>query len=354
MNRRSAIGNLALTTLGISLSGFKSAQMTKNLIIQREGSFSLNGHLLRFTHPAITKSFSITMLADTHLFRDDERGLPYTGFSARMAKAYNQTKHFITGESTNPEKAFVETLNIAQQNKSDMLAMIGDIFSFPSEAAVDWVQGELKKSGLQHIFTAGNHDWHYEGMDGTADELRNTWIRKRLISLYNNQNPYAQRHELNGVIFITIDNSTYEINDAQLALLESCLQEGKPCLLMVHIPLFVPGRPVSFGCGHPQWNAANDKNFQLERRMPWRSAGHTATTMAFYKTVFSAPNLMGILAGHIHQPSVDVINGVPQVVAAANAQGGYLQVAFNSFTGYPASLPAGPPSPLSNSSVSID
>jgi hypothetical protein len=329
MKRRTALGNLTLASLGMSLSGFGYKQMTSPMIIQREGCFSLNGHLLRFTHPAITKSFSITMLADTHLFKDDERGLPYTGFSARMAKAYNQTKHFITGESTNPEKAFVETLNIAQQNKSDILAMIGDIFSFPSEAAVDWVNEELKKSGLQHIFTAGNHDWHYEGMAGSADELREVWIMKRLISLYNKQNPYAQRHELNGVIFITIDNSTYEINDAQLALLESCLREGKPCLLMVHIPLFAPGRPVSFGCGHPQWNAANDKNFQLERRMPWPAAGHTSTTLAFYKSVFSAPNLMGILAGHIHQPSVDVVNGIPQVVAAANAQGGYLQVEFN-------------------------
>jgi hypothetical protein len=51
--------------------------------------------------------------------------------------------------------------------------------------------------------------------------------------------------------------------------------------------------------------------------------------MTFYKTVFSAPNLMGILAGHIHQPSVDIVNGIPQVVAAANANGGYLQVSFN-------------------------
>ncbi|MEY4661243.1 MAG: hypothetical protein RLZZ42_1195, partial [Bacteroidota bacterium] len=84
-----------------------------------------------------------------------------------------------------------------------------------------------------------------------------------------------------------------------------------------------------FGCGHPEWNAANDKNFLLERRMSWPTGGHSATTMAFYNTVFSAPNLIGILAGHIHQPSIDIINGVPQIVTAANANGGYLQVNFN-------------------------
>jgi hypothetical protein len=36
------------------------------------------------------------------------------------------------------------------------------------------------------------------------------------------------------------------------------------------------------------------------------------------------------LAGHIHNQSVDVINGIPQVVSEANAEGGYLQVDFTS------------------------
>ena len=332
MNRRKVIGNLSLASLGIATTGFANGNIFTPPVLQREGSFSLNGHVLRFTHPGITNNFSITMLADTHLFKDDARGLPYADFSGRMAKAYNNTKHFITGEPTNPEKAFVETLQVSQQSNAALLAMIGDIFSFPSEAAVEWVREELKKSGLDYVYTAGNHDWHYEGMEGTSDILRDTWIKKRLHPLYNSQNPYAHRREINGVIFITIDNSTYEIKPEQLNLLQSCLQENKPCILLLHIPLYAPGRPVSFGCGHPQWNAANDKNFQLERRMPWRAAGHTASTMTFYKSVFSAPNLMGILAGHIHQPSVDVVNGIPQVVAAANANGGYLQVSFNAIT----------------------
>lgn len=329
MNRRNAIGSLALASLGLAAPKIEQGKPVSTTLPQRKGSFSLNGHHLRFTHPGITKNFSITMLADTHLFKDDERGIPYTGFSGRMAKAYNITKHFISGEPTNPEKAFVETLYIAQQNNSALLAMIGDIFSFPSEAAVDWVREALKKSGLDYVYTAGNHDWHYEGMEGSSNTLRDTWIRKRLLTLYNNESPYAQRSEINGVIFITIDNSTYEINAEQLSLLQSCLKENKPCILLLHIPLYAPGRPVSFGCGHPEWNAANDKNFLLERRMSWPTGGHSATTMAFYNTVFSAPNLIGILAGHIHQPSIDIINGVPQVVATANANGGYLKVNFN-------------------------
>ena len=45
-----------------------------------------------------------------------------------------------------------------------------------------------------------------------------------------------------------------------------------------------------------------------------------------HREVFNTPNLLGVLAGHIHRPSLDVVNGVPQIVAEANAEGGYLDV----------------------------
>jgi hypothetical protein len=50
--------------------------------------------------------------------------------------------------------------------------------------------------------------------------------------------------------------------------------------------------------------------------------------MNFYKKVFSSDNLIGILAGHIHKQSLDVINGIPQIVTDANAVGAFLHVEF--------------------------
>ena len=255
MNRRKLILSLAAASGGL---GFKKAMPTP--VPQRQSTFAIDGHHVRFYHAGVRESFSIFMLADTHLFRDDERGVAYQSYSGRMAKAYNQTRHFQTLEVTHPEACFEKTLALAAQEKARLVALIGDIFSFPSEAAIEWAADKLEKAGLRWLYVAGNHDWHYEGMEGSSNTLRDTWIRKRLLTLYNNESPYAQRSEINGVIFITIDNSTYEINAEQLSLLQSCLKENKPCILLLHIPLYAPGRPVSFGCGHPEWNAANDKN----------------------------------------------------------------------------------------------
>src|SRR5690606_7100536 len=116
----------------------------------------------------LSRTSKLLFLADTHLFRDDERGVPYQEYSGRMAKAYNRTRHFLSQEETNPERCFEETLEIARKAEVDLCVLAGDILSFPSEAGVEWVMERLERSGLPWIYTAGNHDWHYEGMKGSS------------------------------------------------------------------------------------------------------------------------------------------------------------------------------------------
>jgi hypothetical protein len=289
-------------------------------------AFSLDGNRVRLTCPGAQSPFTVAMLADTHLFRDDERGEPFRRFSGRMAKAYNQTRHFETGEPTNPEKGFEGALKAAVMAKASFVVLAGDIVSFPSEAAVDWAIGRLHDCGLPWLYTAGNHDWHYEGMEGSLDELRGAWITRRLKPLYRGADPMVSVQEVNGARLVLIDNSTYEITPSQLKLFREQVASGCPILLFVHIPLYAPGRPLGFGCGHPGWGAHSDEGFELERRVRWRVGGHTETTLAFHREVFAAPNLMAVFAGHTHKASVDVVNGVPQCVTQANATGAFLQI----------------------------
>lgn len=296
--------------------------------LSERGSFAIDANQVRFFNAAIRERFRIMFIADTHLFIDDARGEPYQQYSGRMAKAYNQTKHFQTNEPTNPEKCFQETLSIAQKEGVSLVALIGDIMSFPSEAAVDWVSQQLKTAALPYVYTAGNHDWHYEGMAGSVTELRETWTKKRLSPLYQGGNPLMTVREINGVRFVVIDNSTFEILPEQLAFFQKEVATGKPLVLLVHIPLYAPERSTGFGCGHPNWNAKNDRSYQLERRPQWPEAGHSEVTFRFHKEVMNAPNLLGILAGHTHRQSLDVINGLPQIVTYPNATGGYLKVEF--------------------------
>lgn len=316
--------------LGSSLLGLVSAGLPASLLGAESGpsarGFSQDAQKVRLRAPGVAAPLALTVVADTHLFRDDARGQPYASHSARMAKAYNRTRHHLTGEPTGPEEGFRAALAAAAAARSSHVVLAGDLLSFPSEAGVEWALEELRSCGLPWLYTAGNHDWHYEGMEGSLDALRETWIARRLSPLYRGHDPMMTAQEVGGVRLLLIDNSTYEVSAAQLAFFRRQVASGRPLILFLHIPLHVPGRPVAFGCGHPEWGAASDRGYALERRPRWREGGHTAVTLDFRREVFAAPNLLGVFAGHTHRASLDIVAGVPQCVVPPNANGGFLHI----------------------------
>ena len=290
------------------------------------GVFSMNDNQAMIYTPAQVLPTKVVHVTDSHLSMDDERGEPYREFSSRMAGAYTSNTHFQSGENYSAEESFERTLETAKKEKVDFLALTGDIFSFPSEAAVEWAYQKLKDTDIPFAYVAGNHDWHYEGMTGSSQALRETWTEKRLTPLYQGNPPLYAAYDINGLRFVCIDNSTYEILPEQLEFFKAQADSGLPLLLLMHIPLYVPGRSMGFGCGHPEWGEKTDRNFEVERREKWPKEGHTQVTLDFCQEVFNAPNLLAILAGHTHKASLDIRNGIPQVVTRENACGYYTTV----------------------------
>ncbi len=330
MNRRRFALRSIAAAFGLGLPHGYSRGQSQTLTTKKTSvsTFSTEGNKVKCYLEGLETPSRLLHVTDTHLFMDDDRGKPFQQYSGRMAKAYNETKHFETGEPTHPEKAFLETIAYAKEQGIDLLGLSGDIFSFPSEAAIDWVLNHLSESGLDYLYTAGNHDWHYEGMKGSLHELRDTWTKERLLPLYQGGHPLMNSKTINGIKFISIDNSLYEINEDQLSYFREEVKSGEPVVLLVHIPFYAPGRYVSYGCGHPEWGAESDTIFEIEGRIRWPESGHNATTYAFYEEVFGGGNVTSVFAGHVHRQTVDVINGIPQFLAPPNAMGGFLEVEF--------------------------
>lgn len=272
----------------------------------------------------LEKQVKIIQISDTHLWKDDSRGESFREYSRRMAGAYNVTKHFRTGAETNPEKSFTEALDYARDSKADIVALTGDIFSFPSEAAIEWAFNELQARSIPFAYIAGNHDWHYEGMKGSSQELRNTWTKQRLGKMYQGNDPLMASYNIKGIKILMVDNSIYDLLPEQLAFLERHEKEKVPYIVMMHIPMFVPGK--GYGVGDPAWGASKDKGYEVERRERWRESGHLKSTFDFYNRLISSEHLLGIFAGHTHNRYLDVINGLPQFVTAANATGAFTEI----------------------------
>ena len=308
---------LTLAILPQLLSGLQRAKPGPEVI------YSSTGPNINIYSSAVSDTVRLMVFADTHLWMSDEREEPYREYSARMAGAYHSVKHFQTGAPTTPEESFVATIRLAQQRDVDAIAMLGDIVSYPSERGVEWVGEVLDTVAIPCYYTSGNHDWHYEGMEGSSESLREKWRGERLMSLFGDNDPDAYTVEVKGVRLLLVDDSNYKITPEQRDAVAAEVKSDKPFLLLHHIPLYAPSRSVSFGIGHPDWSAATDKNYKIERREQWPAEGHTDVDYEFYDLATTAPNLLASIAGHVHSYGVDIIHGRPHYTVGANAQGAY-------------------------------
>lgn len=308
---------LTLAILPQLLSGLQRAKPGPEVI------YSSTGPNINIYSSAVSDTVRLMVFADTHLWMSDEREEPYREYSARMAGAYHSVKHFQTGAPTTPEESFLATIRLAQQRGVDAIAMLGDIVSYPSERGVEWIGEVLDTVAIPCYYTSGNHDWHYEGMEGSSESLREKWRGERLMSLFGDNDPDAYTVEVKGVRLLLVDDSNYKITPEQRDAVAAEVKSGKPFILMHHIPLYAPSRSVSFGIGHPEWSAATDKNYKIERREQWPAEGHTEVDYEFYDLATTAPNLLASIAGHVHSYGVDIIHGRPHYTVGANAQGAY-------------------------------
>ncbi len=330
MKRRTFINTSALAGLGLTV-GASARSANQDSPPEYRGAFSLDDNRVAVYTPATVAPLKLFHITDTHLALDDGRGAPYREYSGRMAAAYTSNSHFKTGASYSAEESFEMTLETAKKARVDFLALTGDIFSFPSEAAVEWVCRKLDETGIPFAYIAGNHDWHYEGMPGRAQALRDKWTAARLTPMYQGHHPLQAAYDVHGIRVVCIDNSTYEILPEQRDFFRAQTQMAVPLLLLMHIPIHMPGRSMGHGCGHLDWGEKTDRNFEIERREKWRATGHTQTTMDFCREVFEAPNLLAVLTGHTHRQSLDLKNGIPQVVSRDNACGYYGELTIRTF-----------------------
>lgn len=328
MKRRNFLFTTGLAGLGYTFSSFETFPEREKKEILR-GTFSQNDNQVSIFTKASVRPTRVFHMTDTHLSIDDERGVKYQEFSKRMAAAYSSNSHFQTGEKYTTEESFEQTLEYAKVQAADFLLLTGDIFSFPSQAAVEWAYQKLSDSGIPFAYVAGNHDWHYEGMQGSASQLRETWTNLHLSPMYQGNNPLYSSYDFNGIRFVCIDNSIFEILPEQLTFFKKQAQLDIPIILLMHIPLYMPGRPMSYGCAHPEWGEKSDKGYKTERREKWRPGGHTEVTFEFHKNVFSAPNLLAVLAGHTHRPAIDIKNGIPQIVSGHNATAYFTDISIS-------------------------
>ena len=275
--------------------------------------------LFRFTCPEIKEDVRLFVIGDTHIGDDDERGAPYSHFSKRMAASYS---------AFDRRGNLAKAARIAAAKKADFIALVGDIVSYPSHSGTEYIRRTMDSCGVPWGYVAGNHDWHYEGEAGSQVDLRAKWTEKRLKPLYQGENPLMYAKSVKGMRLLFVDDSIYQILPEQLDFLKHELARGEPTALMMHVPVFTPGRGISLGA--PNWGWDTDRDWEIERRERWPKEGCGETTKEFCRLALSAPNMLGVFAGHHHVFEMDNVHGFTQLVTPGHykAPDSFLDISF--------------------------
>ncbi|CAJ1330711.1 unnamed protein product [Effrenium voratum] len=203
-----------------------------------------------------------------------------------------------------PAPMFRELLDVASSARVDVVALSGDLLSFPQASAVHAVS-ELLNASLRF----------FEGMAGSQQELQELWRRTALHPLYAASATWSEHpnydfssFESGGVLILVIDNSRYQVSYEQLHFFQRQMLRWKPTVLVLHIPLSVndqlrPHRGFTL-CGDPSWGESTDRSWRDEQRKPWPKDGNDRPTQLFLEAVMAAAApkgpLVAVLAGHTH------------------------------------------------------
>jgi len=168
-------------------------------------------------------------MADLHLqaYADDD---------LRVTQAWReQPKPALSEESSDLLQSHLDR---AVKGGADLILMAGDLFHFPTQENRDLALTAFESCPIPVKTVPGNHDWFFPGQDGWED-LRERQLPE-LKGVFG-ANPSYWVDEVNGLRILGLDNSTYFLTRAQCEFLREQCAQPDPLLVMMHIPLSLPG-----------------------------------------------------------------------------------------------------------------
>ena len=142
-----------------------------------------------------------------------------------------------------PLEALAGELEQAADEGVDLVLHTGDLLNFPSPKAGQHAAELLGAGGRPYLFISGNHDWqHSPPLPGAPEDLRNDGRHRALTPLFAGRDHSCWADDVGGIRFVGVDNSTKYVTRAQLDFFrETTADETRPVVLMIHVPLLVPG-----------------------------------------------------------------------------------------------------------------
>ncbi|MBQ8684025.1 MAG: metallophosphoesterase [Clostridia bacterium] len=234
----------------------------------------------------ITQEIRLLQITDLHLIHVDERDSDEV-----RAMAAQQAEWFPYADEV--LESFRQYL---RQEKPDCVVFTGDIIGFPSQKNIEVFREFLRQECPRYLYVFGNHDRMF-----TLDDLNEATCCRytEQLKFAVHGDPELQVLDMDGVSLVGVDDSDNQISESQAIMLTRLMEQNKPCLLFMHIPLYLPGfgEEVTSRWGQPLMIGVPPevKANMLPELIP------TPVTTRFVQRLRERPGaIRGVFTGHVH------------------------------------------------------
>lgn len=227
--------------------------------------------------PSLKRSYRFVHVSDLHIAHSYE-----TDCEEAKAEAERQSVRW-TGKYT-PKDALDRIIGHVNAYQPDAVFVTGDAVDYFSSSNIRYLSGEFRKMQAPVVYTYGNHESAYGYYPGAPFTKSNYHFYSELT----HGSPSCRRIDLDDLIIAVIDDSDKKITGEQLDFLRLLSNDGRPVLLLCHIPLKTEENEAKI---MRAWGTS----FMLGTD---DDADMTRDLCAFVKSEES--NIKAIFAGHIH------------------------------------------------------
>ena len=223
---------------------------------------------------------------------------------------------------SNAEEFFHRTCEYAKENGLTMLNT-GDLLDAHTESNFAFADKYLLPTDT--IYAAGNHDFcHFVGK--ATEDYAYKWERIKYSAPHLPNNLYFYSRVIDGVNFVTLDDSYYLMTDGQIELLRAEAARGYPIVLGIHIPLFTKaqadrilanGNKCAYLTGAPREYTDAYPPDRSRQQVPDES------TLRAIEYINSEPRIKAIVAGHTHINFEERLPGGAVQIPTAGGSHGY-------------------------------
>lgn len=260
-------------------------------------------------HIGIKEPFCVLHASDTHLTFADDRDC-----DRKIALANSRRNVFSEAQQNLCEiKKRAEELNCT-------VIYTGDLIDFVSE--LNLCKAKEFTDSVDCFMSAGNHEFSLFVGEAKEDAAYRSQSLSKVQSVFKN-NIRCSSREINGVMFVAIDNSYYLMEEEQINFLKNECNKGLPVILCCHIPLYVkelydavveddsePAHVMAV----PEELMKNYSQHRYEQQLADK------ITNEAYDFIVNSTAIKAVLAGHLHKDYETVINNsIPQIITGVSS-----------------------------------